>query len=100
VACWRRERSGTAASSVFAQAVSRTPGAQLLQVEGGRRGFGGFLRALAPAVIARTLEAAKAAGLQQAVLDVDTASETGANTLYERLGFRATQRQQALARHF
>jgi hypothetical protein len=33
------------------------------------------------------------------VLDVDTASKTGANTLYERLGFRATHRQQALVRH-
>ena len=57
-------------------------------------------RRLAPAVIARTLEAAKAAGLEQAVLDVDTASKTGANRLYERLGFRATQRQRALVRHF
>ena len=55
---------------------------------------------LAPAVIARTLLAARAAGLEQAVLDVDTASKTGANTLYERLGFRATQRQQALVRRF
>ena len=53
---------------------------------------------LAPRVITRTLEAAKAAGLEQAVLDVDTASKTGANTLYERLGFRATHRQQALVR--
>jgi mycothiol synthase len=34
------------------------------------------------------------------VLDVDTASKTGAHTLYERLGFRATQRQQALVRRF
>jgi mycothiol synthase len=57
-------------------------------------------RRLAPAVIARTLEAARAAGLEQAVLDVDTASKTGAHTLYERLGFRATQRQQALVRRF
>jgi mycothiol synthase len=56
-------------------------------------------RRLAPAVIARTLEAARAAGLEQAVLDVDTASKTGANTLYERLGFRATQRSRALVRH-
>ena len=57
-------------------------------------------RGLAPAVIARTLAAAKEAGLEQAVLDVDTASPTGANTLYERLGFRATQRQRALVRRF
>lgn len=57
-------------------------------------------RRLAPAVISRTLRAARDAGLEQAVLDVDTASKTGANTLYERLGFRATQRQQALVRRF
>ena len=56
-------------------------------------------RRLAPAVISRTLEAARSAGLEQAVLDVDTASKTGANTLYERLGFRATQRSRALVRH-
>lgn len=55
---------------------------------------------LAPLVIARTLEAARAAGLEQAVLDVDTESKTGANTLYEGLGFRATHRQQALVRRF
>jgi mycothiol synthase len=53
-------------------------------------------RGLAPLVISRTLQAARDAGLEQAVLDVDTASKTGANTLYERLGFRATHRQQAL----
>ncbi|MGQ2915436.1 GNAT family N-acetyltransferase [Microbacterium aurantiacum] len=57
-------------------------------------------RWLAPAVIARTLAAARDAGLEQAVLDVDTASKTGANTLYERLGFRATHRQQALVERF
>lgn len=55
-------------------------------------------RGLASAVVARTLEAARAAGLERAVLDVDTASPTGANTLYERLGFHATQRQRALVR--
>lgn len=54
----------------------------------------------APAVLSRTLRAAKDAGLEQAVLDVDTASKTGANTLYERLGFRATHRQQVLVRRF
>jgi len=56
-------------------------------------------RRLAPLVVSRTLEAARDAGLEQAVLDVDTASKTGAHTLYERLGFRATHRQQALVRH-
>jgi mycothiol synthase len=57
-------------------------------------------RHLAPLVIAHTLTAARAAALERAVLDVDTESKTGANTLYERLGFRATERQQALVRRF
>lgn len=55
---------------------------------------------LAPAVVARTLQAARSAGLEQAVLDVDTESKTGAHALYERLGFRATQRSRALVRRF
>lgn len=53
-------------------------------------------RGLAPLVISRTLDAIAAAGLEKAVLDVDTASPTGANTLYERLGFHATERSVAL----
>lgn len=53
---------------------------------------------LAPRVIAATLTAIRDAGLEKAVLDVDTASPTGANTLYERLGFAATEREVALAR--
>ena len=57
-------------------------------------------RGLAPAVIARTMAAARGAGLEQAVLDVDTASITGALGLYERLGFVAKTRDRALAREF
>ncbi|WP_396668848.1 GNAT family N-acetyltransferase [Microbacterium sp. R86528] len=57
-------------------------------------------KGLAPRVIARTLAAIRAAGLEKAVLDVDTDSPTGANTLYERLGFVATEREQALTREF
>ncbi|MFE1664876.1 GNAT family N-acetyltransferase [Microbacterium sp. P02] len=57
-------------------------------------------RGLAPRAIARTLRAIADAGLERAVLDVDTASPTGANTLYERLGFRATDRERALVRRF
>lgn len=53
---------------------------------------------LAPAVIARTLRAVGAAGLERAVLDVDTASPTGAHSLYEGLGFAATDRSLALSR--
>lgn len=54
---------------------------------------------LAPLVISRTLEAIKAAELELAILDVDTASPTGANTLYERLGFGATTQEVALVLH-
>lgn len=57
-------------------------------------------RGYAPTVIARTLEAARTAGLEKAVLDVDTASPTGAHGLYERLGFTATDRDRVLVRHF
>ena len=53
-------------------------------------------RGVAPAVIAGTLAAIGDAGLERAVLDVDTASPTGANTLYEGLGFAATERTVAL----
>ena len=51
---------------------------------------------IAPAVIAGTLTAIQAAGLERAVLDVDTASPTGAHTLYEGLGFHPTERSVAL----
>jgi mycothiol synthase len=57
-------------------------------------------RGYAPTVISRTLAAARAAGLERAVLDVDTASPTGALGLYERLGFVATDRDRALVRRF
>ncbi|BDV29746.1 GNAT family N-acetyltransferase [Microbacterium terricola] len=53
----------------------------------------------APAVISASLRAIAAAGLERAVLDVDTASPTGANSLYEGLGFTATERSQVLVRH-
>lgn len=51
---------------------------------------------LAPLVVSQALQAIAAAGLERAVLDVDTASPTGANTLYEGLGFAATERSVAL----
>lgn len=54
---------------------------------------------LAPAVVAATLRAIAAAGLEKAVLDVDTASPTGANALYEGLGFVADERSVALVAH-
>lgn len=57
-------------------------------------------RGYAPTVIAATLAAARNAGLRTAVLDVDTASPTGALGLYERLGFVATDRDRVLTRVF
>lgn len=57
-------------------------------------------RGLAPAVIAHTLRAIADAGLERAVLDVDTDSPTGANDLYENLGFSATERDRVLTRGF
>ncbi|WP_405371685.1 MULTISPECIES: GNAT family N-acetyltransferase [unclassified Microbacterium] len=55
-------------------------------------------RGLAPLVVSHALHAIAAEGLEKAVLDVDTASPTGANTLYEGLGFYATERDVALTR--
>lgn len=57
-------------------------------------------KGLAPAVIARTLRAIADAGLEKAVLDVDTDSPTGANDLYVNLGFEATERDRVLTQTF
>ena len=57
-------------------------------------------RGLAPRVIAASLAAIAGEGLEKAVLDVDTASPTGANSLYEGLGFAATERSMALVARF
>ncbi|HWL77070.1 GNAT family N-acetyltransferase [Microbacterium sp.] len=67
----------------------------LIGVTRDRRG-----RRLAPAVIVALLLAARDAGLEKAVLDVDTESPTGANNLYGRLGFEATERSVALVRRY
>lgn len=57
-------------------------------------------RGIAPALLARTLDAAAAAGLDRAALDVDSDSPTGALGLYERVGFRAVHRSVALTREW
>jgi ribosomal protein S18 acetylase RimI-like enzyme len=49
-------------------------------------------RGIAPALLARTLAAAAAAGLDKAVLDVDSDSPTGALGLYTGLGFEESHR--------
>ena len=66
----------------------------LIGVTRDRRG-----RRLAPAVITALLRAGRDAGLDKAVLDVDTDSPTGANTLYGGLGFTPTERTVALVAH-
>jgi ribosomal protein S18 acetylase RimI-like enzyme len=57
-------------------------------------------RRLAPAAMAALLRAARDAGLDRAILDVDTASLTGAHALYEGMGFFATERSVALVEEF
>lgn len=56
-------------------------------------------KGLAPLVISRSLDAIAAEHLERAVLDVDTASPTGANTLYENLDFKPTQQEVAYVQH-
>jgi mycothiol synthase len=62
----------------------------LIGVTRDRRG-----RRLAPAVVTQLLRSARTAGLEKAVLDVDTESPTGANSLYSRLGFEPAERMVA-----
>ena len=50
-------------------------------------------------MITALLRSARDAGLDKAVLDVDTESPTGANSLYGRLGFTPTERSVALVSH-
>lgn len=52
-------------------------------------------RRLAPACISALLASYERAGLERAVLDVDTESPTGANSLYSGMGFAATTRSLA-----
>jgi ribosomal protein S18 acetylase RimI-like enzyme len=52
-------------------------------------------RRLAPACVSALLRSYADAGLEKAVLDVDTESPTGANTLYTGLGFTPTTRSLA-----
>lgn len=52
-------------------------------------------RGLASALLADTMRAVREAGLERAVLDVDTENPTGALGVYERLGFVATSRDAA-----
>jgi mycothiol synthase len=67
----------------------------LIGVTRDRRG-----RRLAPASIAALLRSYRDAGLEKAILDVDTASPTGANTLYADMGFVATTRELAFVAEY
>lgn len=57
-------------------------------------------RGIARALLARTLEACHAAGLEGAVLDVDAESPTGATALYEQVGFTVSDRSMELNKQF
>lgn len=75
--------------------------------DGARQGFTGAYiglvgtvrawrgRGLASALLADVMRAARDAGLERAVLDVDTENPTGALGVYERLGYVATSRDAA-----
>ena len=63
----------------------------LIAVVRSRRGQG-----LAPAVMAAQLRSFREAGLEAAVLDVDTENPSGALGLYERMGYVAGHRELAL----
>jgi mycothiol synthase len=49
-------------------------------------------RGVASALIARSLQAQKAAGMTESALGVDSANPSGANRLYEQCGFQAVKR--------
>ncbi|MCI2957844.1 GNAT family N-acetyltransferase [Agromyces atrinae] len=51
---------------------------------------------IAPACVTALLTSYREAGIERAILDVDTASPTGADGLYTRLGFTASTREVAL----
>lgn len=51
---------------------------------------------IAPACVTALLDSYREEGIERAILDVDTASPTGADSLYTRLGFTASTREVAL----
>ncbi|MDI6022716.1 GNAT family N-acetyltransferase [Leucobacter sp. UT-8R-CII-1-4] len=57
-------------------------------------------KGIAQGLLTRALAQLKAAGLERAVLDVDSDSPTGANGLYEHLGFREKSRSLSLTKQF
>jgi len=57
-------------------------------------------RGVAAALLANTLSAAKSAGLEQVVLDVDSESRTGAQGLYAAAGFAESHRSITFTRVF
>lgn len=69
-----------------------------IDLVGVRRGWRG--KGIAPAVLARTLEAIRDAGLERAVLDVDAENPSGALGLYEGVGFEEAHRSLNLLKEF
>jgi mycothiol synthase len=69
-----------------------------IELVGVPRAFRG--RGIAPALLARTLEAIAGAGLEMAVLDVDSANPTGALGLYTGVGFAEANRSLQLTKEF
>ncbi|WP_353807365.1 GNAT family N-acetyltransferase [Agromyces sp. SYSU T00194] len=95
-------------SVVAADADGRVAGFVLAEVneeDWARQGFSGTYvglvgvvrdargRGIARALLARHLDAARAAGLERSVLDVDSDSPTGALGLYTGMGYAPTQRE-------
>ncbi len=56
-------------------------------------------RGVATALLVRSMEAFRAAGLEAAILGVDVENPTGALGVYERVGFRPVRRSVRLQRH-
>jgi mycothiol synthase len=69
-----------------------------IDLVGARRDHRG--KGIAAALLTRALEAIRDAGLQKAVLDVDSESLTGATRLYENVGFTPSNRSVDLRKSF
>ena len=69
-----------------------------IEMLGVARGWRG--RRIAQALLAHTLRALRAEGLERAVLDVDSESPTGAVGLYSRLGFRELDRSVTVVKEY
>ncbi len=84
---------GYALTSVFEHDFERQGfSSSYIELVGTRRDWRG--KRIAPALIARVLEASRGAGLDKAVLDVDTQTPSSAAALYAELGFAVAEDRQ------